>query len=156
MPLKETCWSLAKDKENQHKNARCRHFSSLMCFVMPHIVLKFGLIMFCELFIISSRHSWYLLINNSLSYCVTCVLETFTGSLCSKPPPPSLVIMWCKVLFFKTCISGVSTVFLKKIENHKFSILSSFLVPKMSHFFQNSSNTTLIEINLKFVFSKFE
>ena len=79
----------------------------------------------------------------------------FTGSLCSKPPPPSLVSMRCKKLFFKTCISVVSTVFLKKNENHKFSILSTFLVPKMSHVF-HSSDKTLIEINLRFILTKSE
>ena len=76
-----------------------------------------------------------------LSYCVTYLLEIFTDSLCSKPPPPSLDILWCKVLFFKTWISVVfSTVLSKKIENHKFSIFSTFLVPKISHFFENSSS----------------
>ena len=51
----------------------------------------------------------------ALSYCVTYVTGNFTDSLCSKPPPPSLVIFWCKVHFFKTWISVVfSTVFSKK------------------------------------------
>ena len=73
--------------------------------------------------------------------------EIFTHSLCSKPPPPSLVILWHKVLFFKTRISVVfSTVFLKEIENHKFSIFFSFLVPKTSHFFENGSKAILNEI----------
>ena len=69
------------------------------------------------------------------------LLEVFTDSLCSKPPPPRLDILCCKVQFFKTWISVVSsTVFLKKIENHKFSIFFSSLVPKMSHIFENDSN----------------
>ena len=50
-PPRETSWWLAKNKENQHKNAFCRYFSSLMCFLMPHTVITFGLMMFCELLI---------------------------------------------------------------------------------------------------------
>ena len=49
MPLKETNWWLAKNKESQHKNSFCKYFSNLLCFVMPHRVIKFGLVMFCEL-----------------------------------------------------------------------------------------------------------
>ena len=68
----------------------------------------------------------------------------FNDSLCSKPLPPSLVILWCKVLFFKTWISVVfSTVFLKKIENHKFSIFFWFSVPKMSHFMPQNVQGTI-------------
>ena len=49
------------------------------------------------------------------------LLEIFTHSLCSKPPPQSLDILWCKVVFFKTWISVVfSTVFLKKLKTINF------------------------------------
>ena len=74
------------------------------------------------------------------------LLEIFTDSLYSKPPSPSLDILWCKALFFKTCISvDFRTVFLKVIESHKFSTFFSFLVPKMSHFFEQlfHSNSNL-------------
>ena len=83
------------------------------------------------------------------------LLEIFTDSLCSKPPPPSLDILWCKVLFFKTWISVVfSTVFLKKIENHKFSIFFPLVVPKMSLFFRMALFMPRGKIQPAFTFSK--
>ena len=48
-PQKETSSWLANNKENQHKNDFCRNFSSLMCFVMPHTLIKCGLMMFTDL-----------------------------------------------------------------------------------------------------------
>ena len=59
----------------------------------------------------------------ALNYCVTYVtgnvcnvsVKYVTDSLCRKPQPPTLDILWCKVLFFKTWTSAVfSLVFLKK------------------------------------------
>ena len=85
------------------------------------------------------------------------LLEIFTDSLCSKPPPPSLDILWCKVLFFKTWISVVfSTVFLEKIENHEFSIFFPHswslkcrtffrMVQKYSHLLQGKTVTVPLE-----------
>ena len=67
-----------------------------MCFAVPHIVIKLGLKMFCELI----YHFIICLSAMALSYCVTYVTEIFTDSLCTKPSPPSLVILWCKVLTF--------------------------------------------------------
>ena len=70
------------------------------------------------------------------------LLETFTDSLRSKPPPAIVDILWCKVLFFKLKFSfAFSIVFLKKIENHKFSVFFSFLVPKISHIFEDGPNS---------------
>ena len=59
----------------------------------------------------------------ALNYCVTYVtgnvcnvsVTYVTDSLCRKPQPPTLDILWWKVLFFKTWTSAVfSLVFLKK------------------------------------------
>ena len=55
------------------------------------------------------------------------LLEIFTDRLCSKPSPPTLDILWWKVLFFKTWISVVfSTVFLKILKNINFQFFSHF------------------------------
>ena len=51
-------------------------------------------------------------------------LEIFTDSLCSKPPPPNLYILWCKVLFFQTWISVVFSTVLKKIKTINFQFFS--------------------------------
>ena len=118
---------------------------------MPHAVITFGLMMFCELI--------YHFIKTQLSFAYQqwlwvivsrMLLEIFTDSLCSKPPPRILDILWCNAVFLKTWISIVfSTVSLKKIENHKFSFFSSFLVPKMSQFFENGSNTPVGSLSLR-------
>ena len=64
-PRKETSWWLAKiQKKTNTKNAFCRYFSSLMCLVMPQRVIKFELMILCNLFIILSRHNCHLLISN--------------------------------------------------------------------------------------------
>ena len=107
-----------------------------MCFVIRYRVIKLELMMFCE-------HDTIVICLSAmaLSYC-NILLETFTDSLCSKPPPANLDMLWYKVLFFKTWISVVfSIVFLKKIKNHKFSFFFLFLLPKMSHFFENGSTS---------------
>ena len=69
------------------------------------------------------------------------LLEIFTDILCSKPAPPSLGILWCKALFFKTWIPVVfTTVFLKKkLKTLNFQFFFSFWAPKMLHFFQSGS-----------------
>ena len=117
---------------------------------MPHTVKKLKLMMF--------RERIYHFIKTLLSFAYQqwlwvilerILLEFFTGSLCSKLLPASLHILWCKMLFFKASISVVfSTVFLKKIENHKFSYFFSFLVLKMSQIFVNGSTTTKVKVTI--------
>ena len=98
-----------------------------------------------SLFIILSRRNCHLLISNGFELLCNVYYWKFlliVFAVCSKPPPPSVHILWCKVLFFKTWNWVVfSAVFLKKVENHKFSTFFSFLVPKMSLFFYNGSKT---------------
>ena len=57
-----------------------------MRFVMPHTLMKFGLLMFCELSIILSRHNCHLLISNSFELLCNvcywkCLLVVFVVSL---------------------------------------------------------------------------
>ena len=94
-----------------------------------------------SLFIILSRHNFHLLIRIGFEllcnvYYWKFLLMVFLVSLHHQ----ALISCGAKCYFFKTWISvAFSTVFLKKIESHKFSIFSSFFVPKMSHFFENDS-----------------
>ena len=70
-------------------------------------------------------------------------LESFTDSLCSKAPPPSLDILWCKELFFKTWISVVfSTVFLKKKKTMNFWFFSHSWSLKCRIFFRMAHKPT--------------
>ena len=74
---KETSWWLAKTKENQHEKVFCRYFGSLICFVMPHAVIKFGLMMFCELIYHFIKTIVICLSAMALSYCVMYVTGNF-------------------------------------------------------------------------------
>ena len=105
--------------------------SNLMCFTMPYAVIKFEVMMFFELIYHFVKTQLSFAYQQWLWVIVQCMLlEIFTDSLCSKPAPPSLDIFWCKVLLLKTWTSAVfGTVFLKKIENYKFSIFFLILVP---------------------------
>ena len=117
-----------ENKENQLRNAFCRYFSNLMYFVMPHTVIKFELMMFCELI--------YHFVKTQLSFAYKqwlwvivsrILLEIFTDSLCSKSPPQSLDILWYKVLFFKTWISVVLVYcFWKKLKTIHSQFFSHF------------------------------
>ena len=140
--LKETSWWLAKNKENQHKNAFCRHLSSLRCFVMPHTVIKFGLMTFCELIYHFSRHNCHLLISIGFElFCDLCywkfLLIVFVVSLHHQ----AFISCDAKCYFSKLGYQlFLVQCVLKKIKNHKFSIFLSFLVPRMSDFLENGSN----------------
>ena len=105
---------------------------------------KFGLC-FLSLFIIFSRHNCHLLISIGFELlCNVCYWKFLLIVFVVRLHHQASLSCGAKVLFFKTWISVVfSTVFLKKIENHKFSFSFSFLVPNMSHFFENGSIAVL-------------